>query len=182
MDWYRALVCSLTQMTEAAEFFGMSEGQKDTLLGGAVMAAFFVVGAPASLLVSGWDVMGKCAAGAVSCQTGCLWWSHAGRRVGCDAYGTVGYSPACAWLLHACWGPTSTCPTPSCSGAIVRRLCRLPPPQIGWLTDRGGINRRTLLFWVVVIGEFPCLLTYWVSAGGWRCVGNAMLQGFRAAC
>ncbi len=34
---------------------------------------------------------------------------------------------------------------------------------MGWLTDRGDINRRTLLFWVVVIGEFPCLLTYWVS-------------------
>ncbi|PNH00064.1 hypothetical protein TSOC_014128, partial [Tetrabaena socialis] len=69
-------------LTEAAAFFGMDERQKDTLLGGALMAAFFAVGAPAALLV-------------------------------------------------------------------------------GWLTDRGGIERRTLLFWVVVIGETPCLLTYW---------------------
>ncbi|KAG2422826.1 hypothetical protein HXX76_015768 [Chlamydomonas incerta] len=71
-------------MTEAAEYFGMNEQQKDTLLGGALMAAFFAVGAPAALLV-------------------------------------------------------------------------------GWLADRGDINRRSLLFWVVVVGETPCLLTYWVK-------------------
>ncbi|KAG2447464.1 hypothetical protein HYH02_007785 [Chlamydomonas schloesseri] len=71
-------------LTEAAEFFGMTEQQKDTLLGGALMAAFFAVGAPAALLV-------------------------------------------------------------------------------GWLADRGDVNRRSLLFWVVVVGETPCLLTYWVK-------------------
>ncbi|KAG2490341.1 hypothetical protein HYH03_011288 [Edaphochlamys debaryana] len=72
-------------MTEAAEFFGMNEQQKDTLLGGVLMAAFFAVGAPAALVV-------------------------------------------------------------------------------GWLTDRGKTNRRNLLFWVVFIGETPCLLTYWVKS------------------
>ncbi|GIL90022.1 hypothetical protein Vretimale_18101 [Volvox reticuliferus] len=72
-------------LTAAANYFGMSERQKDTLLGGALMAAFFAVGAPAALLV-------------------------------------------------------------------------------GWLADRGDINRRTLLFWVVVVGETPCLLTYWVKS------------------
>ncbi|GLC48102.1 hypothetical protein PLESTB_000715300 [Pleodorina starrii] len=72
-------------LTAAAHYFGLSERQKDTLLGGALMAAFFAVGAPAALLV-------------------------------------------------------------------------------GWLTDRGDINRRTLLFWVVVVGETPCLLTYWVRS------------------
>ncbi|GIL67678.1 hypothetical protein Vafri_21012 [Volvox africanus] len=73
-------------LTAAANYFGMNERQKDTLLGGALMAAFFAVGAPAALLV-------------------------------------------------------------------------------GWLADRGDINRRTLLFWVVVVGETPCLLTYWVREG-----------------
>ncbi|GLI68460.1 hypothetical protein VaNZ11_012882, partial [Volvox africanus] len=72
-------------LTAAANYFGMNERQKDTLLGGALMAAFFAVGAPAALLV-------------------------------------------------------------------------------GWLADRGDINRRTLLFWVVVVGETPCLLTYWVAS------------------
>ncbi|EFJ46143.1 hypothetical protein VOLCADRAFT_93591 [Volvox carteri f. nagariensis] len=73
-------------LTAAANYFRLNERQKDTLLGGALMAAFFAVGAPAALLV-------------------------------------------------------------------------------GWLTDRGDINRRTLLFWVVVVGETPCLLTYWVRWG-----------------
>ncbi len=45
-----SLLCP--QLTEAANFFGMSERQKDTLLGGALMAAFFAVGAPAALVVS----------------------------------------------------------------------------------------------------------------------------------
>lgn len=47
---------------------------------------------------------------------------------------------------------------------------------VGWLTDRGGIKRRTLLFWVVVVGEMPCLLTYWVCEGG---LGRVSQQGGR---
>jgi hypothetical protein len=39
-------------LTEAARFFGFNDKQRDELLGGAVMAAFFLVGAPAALLVS----------------------------------------------------------------------------------------------------------------------------------
>lgn len=33
--------------------------------------------------------------------------------------------------------------------------------QCGWLTDR--YNRVHLLFLVIIIGEAPCLCTYWVS-------------------
>ena len=42
----------MLQLTAAAEYFDMTEKQKDTLLGGALAAAFFTVGAPAALLVS----------------------------------------------------------------------------------------------------------------------------------
>lgn len=44
-------VCLLSQLSEAAEYFGLNEQQKDTYLGGYLMAAFFIVGAPAALLV-----------------------------------------------------------------------------------------------------------------------------------
>eukprot|EP00195_Chlamydomonas_chlamydogama_P007517 CAMPEP_0202907246 /NCGR_PEP_ID=MMETSP1392-20130828/41834_1 /ASSEMBLY_ACC=CAM_ASM_000868 /TAXON_ID=225041 /ORGANISM="Chlamydomonas chlamydogama, Strain SAG 11-48b" /LENGTH=249 /DNA_ID=CAMNT_0049596059 /DNA_START=60 /DNA_END=805 /DNA_ORIENTATION=+ len=70
-------------LTEAAEFFGFDEDEKDQYLGGYISAGFFAVGAPAALL-------------------------------------------------------------------------------IGWLTDK--INRRNLLFWVVLFGSAPCLCTYWVNA------------------
>lgn len=33
--------------------------------------------------------------------------------------------------------------------------------QVGWLTDK--VNRRNLLFAVVVMGEAPCLCTYFVT-------------------
>lgn len=40
-----------TQLSAAAEDFGFTEEEKDTYLGGYVMAAFFLVGAPAALVV-----------------------------------------------------------------------------------------------------------------------------------
>lgn len=44
--------CSLLQMSAAAAYFGLDDYQKDTYLGGYLMAAFFLIGAPAALLVS----------------------------------------------------------------------------------------------------------------------------------
>jgi hypothetical protein len=42
------------------------------------------------------------------------------------------------------------------------RLLPLPAAaQVGWLTAK--VNRRLLLFAVVMLGQAPCLLTYWVS-------------------
>lgn len=38
-------------MSAAAAYFGLDDAQKDTYLGGYLMAAFFLVGAPAALLV-----------------------------------------------------------------------------------------------------------------------------------
>lgn len=55
----------LVQLTAAARFFGFDDKQRDSLLGGALMAAFFIVGAPAAIVV----------------RTGCL---HAGcLHTGC---------------------------------------------------------------------------------------------------
>ena len=49
-----ALPCpALLQLSEAATFFGLDEHQKDTLLGGWLMAAFCLIGAPAALMVCG---------------------------------------------------------------------------------------------------------------------------------
>jgi hypothetical protein len=48
----------LMQLSAAAAYFGLNEQQKDTFLGGYLMAAFFIVGAPAALLVS-W-IMSPC--------------------------------------------------------------------------------------------------------------------------
>jgi hypothetical protein len=45
------LVCTPAQLSAAAAYFGLDDRQKDALLGGWLMAAFFIVGAPASLLV-----------------------------------------------------------------------------------------------------------------------------------
>ncbi len=42
------------QLTQAAEYFGFDEQEKDQYLGGYVMAAFFIVGAPSALLVRRW--------------------------------------------------------------------------------------------------------------------------------
>ncbi len=39
------------QLTQVAEDFGFNETQKDTLLGGVIMACFFAVGAPAAMVV-----------------------------------------------------------------------------------------------------------------------------------
>jgi integral membrane sensor domain MASE1 len=39
------------QLSAAAAYFGLDDSQKDTILGGYIMAAFFAVGAPAALLV-----------------------------------------------------------------------------------------------------------------------------------
>lgn len=39
------------QLSAAAAYFGLDDGQKDTYLGGYLMAAFFIVGAPAALAV-----------------------------------------------------------------------------------------------------------------------------------
>ncbi len=41
------------QLTAAANDFGFDSDQKDRYLGGYLMAAFFLVGAPAALLVRG---------------------------------------------------------------------------------------------------------------------------------
>ena len=38
-------------MSEAAEYFGFNEDEKDQKLGGWISAAFFAVGAPAAILV-----------------------------------------------------------------------------------------------------------------------------------
>lgn len=40
------------QLTAAAREFGFDDKQKDVYLGGYLMAAFFIVGAPSALLVS----------------------------------------------------------------------------------------------------------------------------------
>jgi hypothetical protein len=40
------------QLSAAAAYFHLDDYQKDTVLGGYIMAAFFAVGAPAALLVS----------------------------------------------------------------------------------------------------------------------------------
>jgi hypothetical protein len=42
----------VAQLTAVAEELGISEDDKDTLLGGVLMAAFFSVGAPSALIVS----------------------------------------------------------------------------------------------------------------------------------
>lgn len=41
-------------------------------------------------------------------------------------------------------------------------MCAPPAAQVGWLADR--MNRRNLLLYVILFGEVPCLLTYWVTA------------------
>lgn len=46
------LSCRVLQLSAAAAYFGLDDVQKDTYLGGYLMAAFFLVGAPAALLVS----------------------------------------------------------------------------------------------------------------------------------
>lgn len=43
--------CVCVQLSAAAAYFGLDERQKDTYLGGYLMAAFFLVGAPAALVV-----------------------------------------------------------------------------------------------------------------------------------
>lgn len=45
--------CMHTQLSAAAAYFNLDERQKDTVLGGYLMAAFFLVGAPAALVVGG---------------------------------------------------------------------------------------------------------------------------------
>jgi hypothetical protein len=90
---------------------------------------------------------------------------------------------------HAC--PSLGCsarpaqPSPPASGAARSRLEAVPPPaccrrrrlQVGWLTSK--VNRRMLLFAVVMLGQAPCLLTYWV--GGAR-PAAAQPPAARAAC
>lgn len=44
------------QLSAAAAYFGLNDQQKDTYLGGYLMAAFFLIGAPAALVVSQWLV------------------------------------------------------------------------------------------------------------------------------
>lgn len=81
----RAVPCCL-QLSAAAAYFGLDDYQKDTVLGGYIMAAFFAVGAPAAL------------------------------------------------------------------------LC-------GYFADK--FNRVHMLAFIIVLGEAPCLCTYWVSGAGY---------------
>jgi hypothetical protein len=47
------VLCSAApQLTAAAKYFHFNNKQRDSLLGGVVQAAFFIVGAPAALVVS----------------------------------------------------------------------------------------------------------------------------------
>lgn len=64
----------------------------------------------------------------------------------------------------------------ACFLGYIDALREMPHLQVGWLAD--STNRRNLLFWVVVMGEAPCLATYWVRA--W-CV-RAAFVGVRAVC
>jgi hypothetical protein len=41
------------QLSAAAAFFGLDDRQKDVILGGYMMAAFFLIGAPSALVVRG---------------------------------------------------------------------------------------------------------------------------------
>jgi hypothetical protein len=43
--------CLPVQLSEAADSFGFTDLQRDQYLGGVISAAFFIVGAPASILV-----------------------------------------------------------------------------------------------------------------------------------
>jgi hypothetical protein len=45
------LLSCMMQLSAAAAYFGLDDYQKDVILGGYIMAAFFAVGAPAALLV-----------------------------------------------------------------------------------------------------------------------------------
>lgn len=45
------LLLTCLQLSAAAAYFGLDDRQKDTYLGGYLMAAFFLVGAPAALVV-----------------------------------------------------------------------------------------------------------------------------------
>jgi predicted membrane-bound spermidine synthase len=47
----RLLLVLRVQLSAAAAYFGLNEQQKDTFLGGYLMAAFFLIGAPSALLV-----------------------------------------------------------------------------------------------------------------------------------
>ena len=60
------------QLSEAAKTFGFTDLQRDQYLGGAVSAAFFIVGAPAALLVRTLTPRPALASSSATCASACM--------------------------------------------------------------------------------------------------------------
>jgi hypothetical protein len=200
------------QLSAAAAYFGLTD-QKDTILGGYLMGAFFIVGAPAAILVSQhksellcaadslqhavegsrrpvttWVVLvhgvrGQATAAMAAAANNCL--SAAGfsslHCISCNLMADLALLPASpahtACMVHAAckmrygaWMRPQHCCWCCCYFTVVSLL------QCGYLADKH--NRVLLLAAIIIIGEAPCLCTYWVSV---PCTAMARVQSLLLA-